>query len=705
MKKKELLAIPRPDVTPRPIDREKIKNEIRVCRTCSDAYTVAARIIKDERFTDAPSGVLALWLWDSQAILRHGIFVSVDLEKWWVYEYQGESWREAMLCNLTGYTSSIGAMYRYADAESACLGSYFENEDTDTLRALNDFQIDRKKYSTKKKLLRARSRIDALMASVPPLPKDVDRYIENHVLKDDYYVWYKKEAKTLIGYCTHCGERFEVQRYPKGKLHGAGWKCPKCKASVTLKNMNIAASWRDCESFVIAQSIPGGVMMTRYRVHLSHDKEHAKKYFSGLDDRKVYYKSFSATYRLHLRFDGSAISYVYECRNNYLSTGGEWYVADTDSWRGCQIGEAMVYPYNISRVFAKTKWLHTGAAAIARADKRFDLLRYIKSEFNYPYVEKCAKVGLYRLALNLSHGYSSDARDLLASGAKANDKLTKLLDINKAQLRLFASLDATANEIKLYKLYEALGKAPSEKELRALRALEGDRDDRFADCLNDKDYGRIRRLGRLSKLVRYVSGQLEREYKGLCAENVLRDLKDYHCECIKLGYDMRDEGITMPRNLREAHAGTSMLIEHKKNEAANKKIEKRRAKLEGFYNYEKGDYLIRMAKDGDELFIEGKTQNICVGRYVERYADGNSTILFLRHVEAPDVPFVTVEVREHEDHIEDVQIRAYRNQSPDSATLRWWNAYKKNVLSKLGGEPWAAEHGDKTKKKAAKKAS
>ena len=365
----------------------------------------------------------------------------------------------------------------------------------------------------------------------------------------------------------------------------------------------------------------------------------------------------------------------------------------------------MVYPYNLARVFKDTKWRHTGAASIARADIRFDLIRYIKSELNYPYVEKCAKIGLHHLALDLSHGYSSRATDIFVSGAKTNDKLTTIFGINKAQLRLFASLDATAEEIKLYKIYEFLGKTPTEKELRALHTLEGGRDDRFVSYLTGNDYGRIRRCWRLSKLVKYVSGQLEREYKGLYAVNVLQDLKDYLCECVQLGYDMRDEGITLPRDLRAAHAGTSMLIEHKKNAETNEKIEKRRAKLEGFYNYEKGDYLIRMAKDGDELFVEGKTQNICVGRYVERYANGESTILLLRRAEAPDVPFVTIEVREHKDHIEDVQIRAYRNQSPDSATMRWWNAYKKNVLSKLGGEPWAAEHGDMTKKKAVKRAS
>ena len=704
MQKKDLLAIPRPDVKARHLDRDIIKGGIGVWWTHSDAYTVAARIVKNERFPDAPSGVLAVWLWDHSATLRYGVFVSVDLERWYVYDYEGERWREAMLCNLTGYNSAIGAMYRYADAESACLGSYFKSEDTDTLRSLDAFQVDKKKYATKKKLLRARSAIDALMAAVPLLPKDVDRYIENHVLKNDYYVWYEKRGKKLVGCCTHCGERFEALKYPSGKLHNADWKCPKCKSAVTLKNINIAASWHDHESFVIAQSIPGGVMMTRYRVYQSHDKTHAVKYLSGLNAERVEYRSVYAMNRTRLLFDGAVTSYVYEARNNYLGSGCEWYV-DGDGMWSSTIGEAMVYPYNLSRIFNDTKWRYTGAAAMARSDVRFDLLHYIRSELDYPFVEKCAKVGLYRLALDLSHGYSSRARDLFVSGAKSNDKLTSLFGINKAQLRLFASLNATAEEIKLYKLYDAFGKTPTEKELRALHALEGGRDDRFVSYLTGKDYGRIRRSWRLSKLVKYVSGQLEREYKGSYAVNVLQDLKDYHCECIELGYDMRDEGITMPRNLREAHAGTSMLIEHKKNEAANKKIEKRRAKLEGFYNYEKGDYLIRMAKDGDELFVEGKTQNICVGRYVGSYADGKCTILLLRRAEAPDVPFVTVEVREHEDYIEDVQIRAYRNQTPDGATMSWWRAYKKNVLAKLGGEPWAAEHGKEPKKKDAKKAS
>lgn len=58
-------------------------------------------------------------------------------------------------------------------------------------------------------------------------------------------------------------------------------------------------------------------------------------------------------------------------------------------------------------------------------------------------------------------------------------------------------------------------------------------------------------------------------------------------------------------------------------------------------------YYVFVATSKDELIDEGFALHHCVGRmdYDKRQADGQSVICFLRRESAPDVPYVTVEVK------------------------------------------------------------
>ena len=59
--------------------------------------------------------------------------------------------------------------------------------------------------------------------------------------------------------------------------------------------------------------------------------------------------------------------------------------------------------------------------------------------------------------------------------------------------------------------------------------------------------------------------------------------------------------------------------------------------------WEKDGLLIRLPVDGDEITAEGAYLRHCVGGYVDRMANGKTTIFFVRRVEEPDKPFYTLE--------------------------------------------------------------
>lgn len=141
----------------------------------------------------------------------------------------------------------------------------------------------------------------------------------------------------------------------------------------------------------------------------------------------------------------------------------------------------------------------------------------------------------------------------------------------------------------------------------------------------------------IEKLIRYVE-------KGLyCGQFYW---KDYITAAEKLGYDLKNEVVLFPKNLKEEHDKATAAVRYKANremeEAAKKSLAKRRKKM----NLEGKDYFIRIAENMSEIIEEGKALKHCVGGYAERHMKDQTTILFIRKIDAPETPLYTVEYRD-----------------------------------------------------------
>jgi len=82
-----------------------------------------------------------------------------------------------------------------------------------------------------------------------------------------------------------------------------------------------------------------------------------------------------------------------------------------------------------------------------------------------------------------------------------------------------------------------------------------------------------------------------------------------------------------------------------KNEGLNRLIQNR--KREGGYEYQNERYSIIMPADVFTFHVESAGQENCVLDYMEKHADGDTTILFLRKNEKPIFPYVTVRVEQN----------------------------------------------------------
>ncbi|MDO4876471.1 MAG: PcfJ domain-containing protein, partial [Oscillospiraceae bacterium] len=99
-----------------------------------------------------------------------------------------------------------------------------------------------------------------------------------------------------------------------------------------------------------------------------------------------------------------------------------------------------------------------------------------------------------------------------------------------------------------------------------------------------------------------------------------------------------------------------------------------RAKSEAaFYGYTDGVYFIKYPKTPMEMMVEACALCNCLGGYISRHAEGDTTVLFIRKCSSPDASFVAMEV----DGCEVVQARARFNAEPDPDVMEFVEGFAK----------------------------
>ncbi len=133
--------------------------------------------------------------------------------------------------------------------------------------------------------------------------------------------------------------------------------------------------------------------------------------------------------------------------------------------------------------------------------------------------------------------------------------------------------------------------------------------------------------------------------------------RDYITAAGKLGWDLTNPLIQMPRDLQGKHDEANAAVKLEADRVKNEKVAARHEALSKRYAFEDGNYLIRPAETAKEIILEGKALSHCVGGYADRHAAGVLAILFLRKKSEPDKPYLTIEMQGSEM----IQIHGYKN--------------------------------------------
>jgi len=176
-------------------------------------------------------------------------------------------------------------------------------------------------------------------------------------------------------------------------------------------------------------------------------------------------------------------------------------------------------------------------------------------------------------------------------------------------------------------------------------------------------------------LVNYVCDAMPRQ--GLLAvsgnfdSSWLTVLTDY----VNMNKQMEIEGYDKyPRSIRLAHdvAQVNYNLRRMKIEEARYATAKSMAEK---YAYADGNYIVIAPPTISSIIKEGTVMHHCVASYVPRILGCETIVMFMRHVDEPNKPLVTLEVRDGVLN----QAKASHNKSPDPEQKKFLDGYKKHL--------------------------
>lgn len=134
--------------------------------------------------------------------------------------------------------------------------------------------------------------------------------------------------------------------------------------------------------------------------------------------------------------------------------------------------------------------------------------------------------------------------------------------------------------------------------------------------------------------------------------------------------------VLFPKHCNEAHDELSRYIKKCRDEQTKRAFREVYENLAEKANLTSKKLQIVCPKQTDDLITEGQALHHCVGTYIERVAAKKCLIVFVRRVEEPEKPFVTVEVSNGKI----VQIRGERNSDPTKEVKKFVDLWSRKVL-------------------------
>lgn len=538
---------------------------------------------------------------------------------------------------------------------------------------------ERRKYERRQQALKEREE------QTPELPEErIAEYADKIIFKDIHYLYYKKHGVRATVACTKCGGVSE-ERWKPGISYESRFEkliqeprmgdfgtCPMCGArGKYMPQGRVKSFYRQEDHVFLGQRYKEDGMVFRYidvekEWHLGlicGEKEpemyNAHEIISGVEIARVYFEP------------GKKIQKDYHKHNPW---------SGDDFWDDCNlygnanitVREAQIMPetfHNMKGTFLQYSALEEFQEAAGVINPVDYLERYIQT----PQIEMLVKMDLIHVVKELIKCHYGIVYDVDANRVEA------FLGIRKERVKQLIDSQGDIDILDVMQMEKLTGQNWTGEQIEQLAEIDIDRD----QIELAMEHMTVQKL--LNRISKYAGCG----YGTMCSTAMgrLRQTKqtyfDYLTMRKALGYDINNTVYLFPRDLNAAHA--VMIHEFNKKEADKRLMEvavkyplikKHYRRLRKRFYYEDGNFLIRPARNAEEIVMEGRILHHCVGgdTYLEKHNQETSIILFLRTAKEPEVPYITVEIDPKNLHI--LQWYGAHDKKPDQKNMdRWLNAY------------------------------
>lgn len=440
------------------------------------------------------------------------------------------------------------------------------------------------------------------------------------------YLQYRRKGRHAGVFCTVCGLRYEgVTRIAESyeaqlgeklietPVHGTKGKCMICGTVSEYRALGRCRTfYEEKKDWLMGQRMGEAFMFRAFRTFQCTQPE-IKTAYTTEEYARVYLEKGKK----------AQLWYFY-----YRWGMGDWY-SYAIPYAGYRISRENIFPDTMKEI-DDTPMLRYGRPS------DYDFLDYYMSFARYPDMELVQKLGMHHLMRMLINQYGAN---LNPRGRTVWDRLR----IYKHRLPLLK--ESMGEQHTLHVLQEERRKKRhfTDKELETEIYLE------------KKIYGRGDRDTVREILKHTTLKKLDAYREKNRKENIAFDIYlDYIRMRLRAGYDISDKIILFPKDLRRRHDEMVLEQEKEQNDKRKREVMEKYPQIAEKYKkllkkYGGGDerFLIRPARNAAEIVEEGRILHHCVGgdNYLSKHARGESTILFLREKEAPDMPFCTIEIR------------------------------------------------------------
>ncbi len=550
----------------------------------------------------------------------------------------GWRWHGADRCRVADQASA-DAITAFLGASDNPLEKVDEHQNTVLAK-----RLDKRHAATLK-------RIDDAMAPVRDVPADFEQWIRNDALYDSRYIYYKySKRKEMDGYCTHCRNDLKVTE----ARHNSMGTCPACGSVIRYKAEKKSRLVNDYVNAALMQPYEDGLVIRYFGASFDYRENYRKPRF--------YYGEVA---RAILKADGNSKWY-------------EWTVfKQRGACRWCDdegkttLRHQALYTANLEALLHDTKYRYSAIERFAAVPgNKFYVFQYLTQYLKHMALEYLVKLGFISLVKQLTDGSTPSCIDLKGKTPQ------EILKLSTAGIHRAKVMNANIDEIRTIQKCEKLKVHLEDDQIRSI-----------AKNLHYDALERLLKYTSVSKGIRYLNEQLGRYIKEqntrrganweMC--DIFNDWMDFLANATKLKYDLKNDFVLFPRDLKRAHDNAALLVKEKDAKKHAKAFEKLVPELIEKYSWQYGPYMIHVPKSADEVIKEGHTLHHCVGTYLESIANGSTVVLMLRRKDNPAEPFYTVEVRNGEVW----QCRGKCNASMDSKIKKVMDRFKQEKLAPM----------------------